>query len=62
MSAPKRRKPLTLADCQCDGTAICDHCDRKLPKRTRVEVNGTYVVAHCPHCRCMTPFERMEGQ
>lgn len=34
----------------------CFHCERKLPKRTEVEVVGKNVTAHCPHCRCMTPF------
>lgn len=35
----------------------CHHCDRKLPKRTVIEINAPYIVAQCPKCGCLTPFK-----
>jgi hypothetical protein len=52
----KRPKFMTLADCQPDGVPECFHCERKLPKRSRVEDKWDAVIVWCPYCGCMTPF------
>jgi hypothetical protein len=36
----------------------CFHCEKELPPNTPVTIEGRgWMVAHCPSCRCMTPFK-----
>ncbi len=35
----------------------CHHCDKKLPKRSTVEVQSPYVLVQCPYCSLITPFK-----
>ena len=53
-----RARYKTLADCAPDVQPECFHCDRALPPSTKIDVQEKYVIAHCPFCRCMTPFPR----
>jgi hypothetical protein len=52
----KPERKMTLAECECDGTPECFHCEEDLPKHSRVERNGDSVIVYCPGCGCMTPF------
>lgn len=48
---------LTLAEFTIPLPLRCHHCDRRLPKTTRMQRNGPYVIALCPNCGLLTPFK-----
>ena len=49
--------PHTLSDFDVPIPLACYHCSRKLPKSSPVDIQGAYVIVHCPRCGCMTPFK-----
>jgi len=49
-------KPLALADFFVRNVLRCYHCDWILPRKSRCEQSGNYVVVECPKCHLMTPF------
>jgi phage FluMu protein Com len=54
---PAKSKVPTLADCTAPIPLRCMHCDRLLPKFSKLETFGGYVVVECPKCRLATPFK-----
>lgn len=56
-AASLESKDLTLASFHVPIPLFCFHCEAKLTRKTKVEVNGKYVIAYCGKCGCMTPFE-----
>lgn len=53
----KKKSPTTLGQFDVPIPLRCHHCDRRLPKRTPIEINTPYIVAQCPSCGCLTPFK-----
>jgi hypothetical protein len=52
----ERDPVLTLADFEVPLPLHCGHCDRRLPKSMRIELQKPYVVAARPKCGLLTPF------
>lgn len=47
----------TLADCRVPIPIYCHHCEKRLPRSARIDVQLPHVVVHCPKCGLMTPFK-----
>jgi phage FluMu protein Com len=49
-------QPLTLANFHVPLPIYCLHCDRPLPKSSKVDLQKPYAVVECPKCKQMTPY------
>jgi RNase P subunit RPR2 len=50
-------KVYTLREFTVPIPLYCQHCDKRFPKSSEVELQKPYVVIRCPKCGCMTPFK-----
>lgn len=48
---------LTLADYDVPIPLYCAHCDKRLPRSARAELQAPYIVIVCPKCGHMSPFK-----
>lgn len=56
-SVSKDDGPHTLAEFSVPISLHCSSCRRKLPRYSKCEIYGNYVVVECPACHLMTPFQ-----
>ncbi len=48
---------MTLGEFKIPVPLTCFYCDKSLPKKSKADIDGKWLIVECPTCKCATAFK-----